>query len=490
MLDSEGNIADSQDQLRLVIDDLPDSYMDVSISAVESRYIDSLIDQVDQVREEDMSKTSGLMENFVSSIYGEPEILCEKLHERQEERNFACSIGVTTASQRAFLVNPIGRDDSFDDTDEVYVSDDERSIDLDAANLDDIFVSAFGTGIKTDVDAKHLSKVWRIDLDSAQRTLDVTTQQQMHTPNASFTRNFSTSDWRLRYKRIKEFFFMDTFFATKKAKKSSRGNTCVQLFVTDKGFVYVVPMKSKADVLKAVKQFAKEIGAPDAIICDHSGEQSSHALRQFLSEIDTGLRILEANTPWSNRAELYIGLLKAATGKDMKESDCPLAFWDYCVERRARINNMTAKDLFQLHGTNAHTATLFEEGDISNLCRFGWYEWCYYREERNGFPLNKEVLGRVLGPASGEGNEMAQWILKSNGKVVPHRTIRPLRPDEIRSETEKRKRDLLDQLIAQRWGMYICPPPDVDSDPSPDKVHDQYEPDMPNDKPQQMIFKI
>ena len=71
---------------------------------------------------------------------------------------------------------------------------------------------------------------------------------------------------------------MDTFFATKKAKKSSRGNTCVQLFVTDKGFVYVVPMKSKADVLKAVKQFAKKIGAPYAIICDHSGEQSSHCL--------------------------------------------------------------------------------------------------------------------------------------------------------------------------------------------------------------------
>ena len=126
----------------------------------------------------------------------------------------------------------------------------------------------------------------------------------------------------------------------------------------------------------------------------------------------------------------------------MKESDCPLALWDYCVERRARINNLTAKNLFQLHGTNAHTATLQEEGDISSLCRFGWYEWCYYREHTNKFPFSQEVLGRVLGPAKGEGNEMAQWILKPNGNMVPRRTARPLKPEEIHSEQEREKREV------------------------------------------------
>ena len=154
---------------------------------------------------------------------------------------------------------------------------------------------------------------------------------------------------------------MDTFFSTKKAKKSSRGHTCCQLFVTGKGFVYVVPMKSKSEVLQAVKQYAKEIGAPDAIISDAAGEQSSQNLRKCCSEIGTTLRYLEEGTPWSNKAELYIGLIKEAVRKDMKDSDCPLSFWDYCVERRARINNYTAKSLFQFHGTNAHTALLGEK---------------------------------------------------------------------------------------------------------------------------------
>jgi hypothetical protein len=119
---------------------------------------------------------------------------------------------------------------------------------------------------------------------------------------------------------------MDTFFATKKAGKSSRGHNCCQLFVTDKGFVYVIPMKSKAEVLQAVKQFAKEIDAPDAVICNMAGEQTSYALKRFCQEISTTLRVLEEGTPWANKAELYIGLIKEAVQKDMKDSDCPLAF--------------------------------------------------------------------------------------------------------------------------------------------------------------------
>jgi len=229
----------------------------------------------------------------------------------------------------------------------------------------------------------------------------------------------------LRYKRINKHFFMDTFFATKKAGKSSHGNNCMQLFVTDKGYVYVyvVAMRSIGDVPLALKVFAKEIGAPDAVICDGAGEQTSHEVKRFCQQIGTTLRVLEEGTPWANRAELYIGLIKEAVQKDMKDSNCPLAFWDYCAEFRARINNLTARSLFQLDGRNAHFSVTGEEGDISNLCQFDWYSWCYFREDKSPFPYLKEILGRVLGPAKGEGNEMAQWILKANGKVVPRRTV-------------------------------------------------------------------
>jgi hypothetical protein len=151
-------------------------------------------------------------------------------------------------------------------------------------------------------------------------------------------------------------------------------------------------MKSELEALQALKQFAKEIGAPEAIICDMAGGQTSHALKRFCLEIGTTLRVLEEGTRWENKAELSVGLTKEAVWKDMKESDCPLAFWDYCVERRARINNLTAKDLFMLHGTTSHTALTREDGDMSNLCRHKWYDWCCFCEQKEGFPFNREML--------------------------------------------------------------------------------------------------
>jgi hypothetical protein len=146
-----------------------------------------------------------------------------------------------------------------------------------------------------------------------------------------------------------------------------------QLFVTDKGFIYVVPMAKEADILKAVKQFAKEVGAPEALICDTARAQLSKDIQKFCNAIGTTLQALEENTLWANKAELYIGLIKEAARKDMKTSNSPIAFWDYCIEQGARINNLTARSLFQLHGTNAHTAMTNEEGDISNICQYDWY---------------------------------------------------------------------------------------------------------------------
>eukprot|EP00957_Ditylum_brightwellii_P056804 4305211-Ditylum_brightwellii.AAC.1 len=72
---------------------------------------------------------------------------------------------------------------------------------------------------------------------------------------------------------------MDTFFATKKAGKLSRGNSCCQLFVADKVFIHAIPMKTRSDVMQAVNEFAKVVGAPGAIICNAAREQKSESLK-------------------------------------------------------------------------------------------------------------------------------------------------------------------------------------------------------------------
>ena len=140
---------------------------------------------------------------------------------------------------------------------------------------DKIFISETHVDKTRGTRAKHLSKIWKIDIKDAIRTLYVTLEKKLRTINPKLFRNYGTKNHMLPYKRIDQYFFMDTFFSTKKAGKSTRCNTCCQLFVTDQGFIYVVPMKSRSDVLQALKQFAKEIGAPSVIIVDSAREQKS-----------------------------------------------------------------------------------------------------------------------------------------------------------------------------------------------------------------------
>ena len=62
-------------------------------------------------------------------------------------------------------------------------------------------------------------------------------------------------------------FFTDTFFVTGKVI-ITQGYTCMHIFVSDKGFVKVYPMKSQSGYPAELRQFAKDIGAPYILVCD------------------------------------------------------------------------------------------------------------------------------------------------------------------------------------------------------------------------------
>ena len=489
MIDWEGNMRERKDRVTVIIDDLPDPLDQNNqyvVSSAEAAKIDdvckcrhqnsrSALDEWDEVNRQLCSISSALSETH----------LAKALEEKAEIGYDAIAIGATNPAMDDDALFVMDSEEPQANSDEELEDDDWEEFENNH-DVDEIFMSAaVSAGKPRGVDATHLSKVWRISYDDAKRTLDVTTQNSIRPSDPSLSQNYGTNDRMLRYRRIKDYFFMDTLFATNKGGKSSRGNTCCQLFVTDKGFIYVVPLKRKSEVMHAIKQFAKEIGAPHAIVCDMSGEQMRPDVRSFLNDIGTTLRALEEGTPWSNKAELYIKLMKEAVRKDMRESNSPLPFWDYCLERRVRIYNLTACDHPKIRGTNPHTATLGEDGDISSLCQFKWYDWCYYREHTAQFPHNQEVLGRVLGPARGEGNEMAQWILKANGRVVPRRSVRPLHASEENSSTEIKKRNLFDELIERRFGTSISPPPQ-NLKPS----DDEFEPYEDDDEPQRPIPEI
>ena len=103
----------------------------------------------------------------------------------------------------------------------------------------------------------------------------------------------------------------------------------------------------------------------------HKAQPSPEAKR-FCDQFDSTLQIIERGTPWANRSELYIGLLKEALRKDMRASNSPMVLWDYSIEQRACIHNAVPHPIFQNKGLTPQAATFGVEGDISNICNFGW----------------------------------------------------------------------------------------------------------------------
>ena len=95
---------------------------------------------------------------------------------------------------------------------------------------DNIFVSPAHAERHQGVKAEHLSKVCIIDIYQAKDTLDITTQEIGRTDNPKLSRNYGTNDRMLRYKRINEHLYMDTFFSTENSGKSTRQNICCQIF--------------------------------------------------------------------------------------------------------------------------------------------------------------------------------------------------------------------------------------------------------------------
>jgi hypothetical protein len=74
------------------------------------------------------------------------------------------------------------------------------------------------------------------------------------------------------------------------------------------------------------------------------------------------------------------------------------------------------------------------------------------RDTAASFPVSKIQLGRYLGAAIEIGPAMTRKILKANGKVIYHTSVRSLMSDEIQSPTELKAREAFAIAIGERFG--------------------------------------
>ena len=179
-----------------------------------------------------------------------------------------------------------------------------------------------------------------------------------------------------------------------------------------------------------MKRYFKEVGVPDHFICDQARKQVKGEACILCNEAGCHIVELEKGAPALNRAERAIKILKDRAKNDMFQSNCPMVFWCYCVERRTDIINTTVRSNHLLQGVPPHIIT-GQPSDISPLCEFEWYyKWVIYRVKGQKFPLQHQKLGRVLGSAKNAGSMMSKWVLTATGDVMPIQTLRSLTPAE------------------------------------------------------------
>ena len=143
-------------------------------------------------------------------------------------------------------------------------------------------------------------------------------------------------------------------------------------------------MVSKGEFPKALKEFCKEVGVPRDLIVGPSGEQTSSEVKRFCHNVAMNLKTLEENAQRANLAELYVGIMKSASNRDLRETGCPLTLWCYATEWRVRVHNVTATKLAQCRRSNPFTATTGETKDISDISKFSFFQWVMPTQYRNG----------------------------------------------------------------------------------------------------------
>ena len=168
------------------------------------------------------------------------------------------------------------------------------------------------------VSKDHLSKIWVIPQDLANSSINQTTQLFRHHADKNISRQFSTNDSMLQYKRIQNVLFTDTLVV--KTTPSNCGNRYAQLYVSEKGFTTIYPMKSQYEFIDTLHCFCKEIEVPTTLVMDGHQPQTNHQTRKFSSQVGLTMRVLEEHTPWANRYKLYTSILKEAVHRDLRLS--------------------------------------------------------------------------------------------------------------------------------------------------------------------------
>ena len=172
---------------------------------------------------------------------------------------------------------------------------------------------------KDTLSPEDLSRLWRIGLKAARRTLKATSHKCIRT-TGNLMRRFKTDRAHMQYKKLatrEGSFYVNTLFSK---VKSVRGYTCGNLYTTPLGFKKFFPMESKTgqECSNSLQTLIHLVGIPPSLHSDNAPEFVQGDFKKICRKFDIQQSATEPHSPWQNRAKSGIQEVKLFASKTME----------------------------------------------------------------------------------------------------------------------------------------------------------------------------
>jgi hypothetical protein len=194
--------------------------------------------------------------------------------------------------------------------------------------------------------------------------------------------------------------------------------------------MYVYPMVAKREAGESLDHFVNDVGIPNELVYDGAGEQVGRKSKfdQSVRHYKIGKRMIEPFSPWQNKAESGIRIIKAKCKRLMVTRKVPKRIWDFALVWIAQIYSRTEMK----HGRTGFEVITGDTPDISESVDFSFYDWVWYWHSPNS--EDNPRLGRWIGVSHRVGSALCYWVLPASGRVLARTTVQHVTLDDMASD--------------------------------------------------------
>ena len=294
---------------------------------------------------------------------------------------------------------------------------------LDEKTFDKMLLSKLVTEKRhSPITPEEVAKKFGIGLDTAKKTLQVTTQRGIRHAIHPIHRHYRTDHLDLHRKRLKGKWFLDTLVAR---HQSLSGNKYLHVF-TNGEFTkaFPVPERTSQFVADSLQNFADDVGVPEFLVFD--GAQEFMGLKTPFRRLCNHLKVTPLPTEpgkknQNHAAEFEIGALKKRWRQRRTQKGLSSRLWDYGMVHDAELLSRYSRGK---HGRTGFETVTGDTPDISEHCdfEFGDIVW-FKRHGKLSEERDNAELGLWLGVSHRVGSDMCYWILPVSGVVGSYTTV-------------------------------------------------------------------